>query len=76
MYILEDIMLLMARERMEDAVRYAEQMRAHRLARTRRRPARAYLGMALVRLGRWIMGRSCPEPEVSNSAKIGIGAVD
>ena len=75
MYILEDIMLLMARERMEDAVRYAEQRRAHRIARTRRRPARVHLGMALVRFGHWIMGRSCPEPEVSSSAKNGIGAV-
>jgi hypothetical protein len=68
MYILEDIMLLMARERMEDAVRYAELMRAHHLARTRRRPVRARLRMALVRLGHWLMGRSSQAPGTSSSA--------
>ena len=58
MYIHEDMMLLMARERMEVAMRYAEQRRAVRAARPARPPARVRLGLALVRLGHWIMGNT------------------
>ena len=60
MHIHEDIMLLMVRQRMEEAVRYAEQGRALRIARARRQPVRVRLGMALVRFGHWIMGQSYP----------------
>jgi hypothetical protein len=62
MLIHEETALLMARERMEDAVRYAEQRRALRLARAPRLPVRVRLGMILVRIGHWIMGQSCPVP--------------
>ena len=65
----EDIALLMARERMEDAMRFAELRRALRDARAPRRPVRVRLGTALVRLGRWIMGRSSEGPR----AHIGLG---
>ncbi len=58
----EDFALLMAKERMEDAMHFAEQRRALRLARSLRRPVRVRLGMALVRFGHWIMGQSCPMP--------------
>ena len=58
----EETALLMARERMEDALRHAERMRALRLARGPRRPMRVRLGMILVRIGHWIMGQSCPVP--------------
>jgi hypothetical protein len=63
MYIHEHTVLLMAKERMEDALHFAEQMRALRLARTPRRPARVRLGMALVRFGHWIMGQPSPAPQ-------------
>jgi hypothetical protein len=58
----EDAVLLAAKERMEDALRYAEQRRALRAAHPPRRPLRFYLGMALVRLGHWIMGHPTPAP--------------
>jgi hypothetical protein len=64
MDIHEHTVLLMAKERMEDAMHFAEQMRALRLARTPRRPARVRLGMALVRFGHWIMGQPSPAPQV------------
>lgn len=57
MHIHEDTMLLMARERILEAERRAEVSRALRMARPARRPARVRLGMALVRIGQWIMGR-------------------
>jgi hypothetical protein len=57
MHIHEDMLLLMTRERIREAERRAEVSRALRLARPARRPARIRLGMALVRLGQWIMGR-------------------
>ncbi len=62
MHMLEDMMLLMAKERMEDALRHAEWRRALRLARGPRRPARVSLGMALVRLGHWLQGQRSPAP--------------
>ncbi len=62
MYIQEHTVVLMAKERMEDAVRSAEQMRALRLGRAPRRSARVRLGMALVRFGHWIMGQPSPAP--------------
>ncbi|HSB69045.1 MAG TPA: hypothetical protein VLT62_06920 [Candidatus Methylomirabilis sp.] len=57
MGIHEQIALRMAQERIEDAVRAAEQMRAIRSARSRR-SARDVLGSALIRIGHWMMGRS------------------
>ena len=62
MYIEDHAMLLMARERMEDAARSAEQRRVLRLARAPRRTTRVRLGLALVRLGHWVMGQSFPTP--------------
>lgn len=50
MHLHEDTALLIARERIEDAIRSAAQMRALRLARGPRRSARIRLGTALVRL--------------------------
>ena len=58
----EDTALLMARERMEDAMRFAEQRRLLRHARGPRQPARVRLGLAIVRLGRWLMGSSPEAP--------------
>ena len=57
MHMHEDTMLLMAKERIQEAERRAELSRALRLARPPHRPARVRLGMALVRLGQWILGR-------------------
>ncbi len=62
MDIHEDILLLMVRQRTEEALRHAEQMRALRLARAPRSPVRVRLGIALVRFGHWIIGPSCPAP--------------
>ncbi|MFI5341807.1 MAG: hypothetical protein ACHQ7N_18445 [Candidatus Methylomirabilales bacterium] len=62
MHMLEDMMLLIARERMEDALRSAEWRRALRLARGPRRPARVLLGMALIRLGHWLLGQPSSAP--------------
>ncbi len=52
----EDIMLLIARERMDDAIRSADLHRALRRAHPPRRRIRIALGMALVRLGRRLLG--------------------
>ncbi len=62
MYIYEHTAMLIAKERMEDARRHAEQMQALRLARAPRRSPRVLLGMALVRLGHWIQGQPLPTP--------------
>ncbi len=61
MDIHEHIALRIAKERMEDAVRSAEQMRALRLARART-SARIRLGRALVQLGHWMLGQPSPAP--------------
>jgi hypothetical protein len=55
MDIFEQITLRMAKERIEDAVREAEQMRALHSARARH-SAQVRLGSALARLGRWMAG--------------------
>jgi hypothetical protein len=60
MYIHEDIVMMIVKERMDDAMRFAEHRRALRLARASRPSARVRLGMALIRLGRWLMGGSSP----------------
>ena len=62
MHIHENMMLLMTRERIREAERRAEVSRALRQARPARHPARVRLGMALIRLGEWIMGRSLTTP--------------
>lgn len=62
MDIHEHTVVLMAKERMQDAVRSADQARALRLARVPRPPARVRLGMALVRFGHWIQGQPSPGP--------------
>ena len=64
MYMQGDFVSLVVKERMEDAVRYAEQRRAIRLARRPRGPARIRLGMALIRFGHWIMGQYSPASEI------------
>jgi hypothetical protein len=56
MDIHEQIAFQLAKERMEDALRDAQERRAIRLARPRR-SARVRLGSALVRLGHWIARR-------------------
>jgi hypothetical protein len=61
MHIHEQVVLRMARDRMEDAVRAAEQVRAIRSAFAPR-SARVRLGSALVRLGRWIIGHPSAAP--------------
>jgi hypothetical protein len=60
MHIHEHIALMMARERMEDAARAAEQARAVGHAGVPRPSVRISLGIALIRLGRWIQGRPSP----------------
>ena len=62
MFIEDYAMLLMARERMQEASRSAEQRRALRLAKAPHRSTRIRLGTALIRLGHWIMGQSSPTP--------------
>ena len=62
MYIHEDFISLVVKERMEDAVRFVEQRRAVRAASLTRPPARVRLGLALVRLGRRIMRYPSPVP--------------
>ena len=57
MWVHERTVLMMAAERMEEAVRDAERARALRGSRTQRRSARVRLGCALIRAGHWIMGR-------------------
>ncbi|HXZ43683.1 MAG TPA: hypothetical protein VEH53_02560 [archaeon] len=53
----EQIVFQMAKERIEDAVRTAQRMRAIHSARPPR-PARVRLGSALVRLGHWMMSHA------------------
>jgi len=62
MYIHEQIAIRMVKERMEDAVRSAEVLRALRHTRRPRRPARIRLGSALIRLGRWLQGQPSSIP--------------
>ena len=68
MHMSEDVMLLIARERTEDAVRHAERMRALRLVRGPRLPMRIRLGKALIRLGHRIIG----QPSSTPGAPIGL----
>ena len=63
MFIEDHAMLLMARERMEETSRSAEQRRALRLAEAPHRSTRIRLGMALIRLGHWILSQSAATPE-------------
>jgi hypothetical protein len=58
MYIHEQVAILIAKERMEDAVHSAEALRALRFTRVPRRGGRVRLGSALIRLGRWLQGQS------------------
>ena len=69
MYIHEHIAIRMAKERMEDALRSAEQLRDLRLTKTPRWPARVYLGLALIRIGRWLQG----QPTSTPAAPVGLG---
>ncbi len=64
MYIHEHTAVLMAKERMEEAWRHAEQAQALRLARPSRRSPRVLLGIALVRLGHWIQGQPSPDTSI------------
>jgi hypothetical protein len=57
MYLHEQIALRLAKERLADTMRAAEQLRARRRAR----PAwRIRLGRRLVRLGHWMVGHRSP----------------
>ena len=56
-----DIALLMEKERMEDAVLFAEQRRELGRERASRGPAWVWVGMALVRFGQWMSGEPSPE---------------
>ena len=62
MFIEDYTMLLIARERMNETSRSAEQRRALRLAEAPRQSIRVRLGIALVRLGHWMMGQYTPTP--------------
>ena len=53
----EQVALRMAKERIEEAVRAAEQRRAIGFERAAR-PVRVRLGSVLVRLGHWMMGQA------------------
>jgi hypothetical protein len=52
----EFVALRMAKDRMDEAARFAERRRALSLARGPRRPMRVQLGAALIRIGYWLMG--------------------
>ena len=65
MDIHEHTVVLIAKERMGDAWRHAEQMRTLRLARVPRPPARVRLGTVLIRLGHWIQGQPPPAPRTA-----------
>lgn len=62
MYIHEETVVMMVKQRMDDAMRYAEQRRALRLARASRPSTRVRLGMVLIRFGHWMMGQSTSAP--------------
>ena len=61
MYMDEQIILRMARERVEEALRAAQRRRALRSGRARR-STRVRLGIALVRLGHRMLGQPSPAP--------------
>ena len=63
MFIEDQAMLLMARERMEETSRSADQRRALRSAEAPHRSTRVRLGIALIRLGHWILSQSAASPE-------------
>jgi len=60
MWVENHVVALMAKERMEEAMRYAERARAIYRARGKYRPMRVRLGLALVGLGQRIMGQRPP----------------
>jgi hypothetical protein len=59
----EQFAALIAKERIQNATRRAEQTRILRSARVPRRPLRVRLGTALAQLGHWMMGQRWPDPE-------------
>lgn len=62
MHIDEHMMLLMAKQRIQEAERRSQQLRALRLVRAPRQTTRVRVGMALVRFGHWIMGQPTAAP--------------
>ncbi|HEX7512127.1 MAG TPA: hypothetical protein VF464_02045, partial [Candidatus Methylomirabilis sp.] len=58
MFIEDHAMLLMARERMEETSRSADQGRALRPVEAPHGSTRVRLGIALIRLGHWILSQS------------------
>jgi hypothetical protein len=60
MHLHEDLLLLMVKERTEKALRDAERHRVARANRSPRRPVRAGVGAALIRLGTWLLGDRLP----------------
>ena len=58
----EQLAELIAKERIENAVRSAEHARILRGARVPRRPLRVRLGGALAQLGHWMMGQRWSDP--------------
>jgi hypothetical protein len=71
MWISEQTIMQIARERMGEAERAAARARAVRLARASRPGVRVRLGACLVRLGWWIMKRG----EVPGGRSVDIGRV-
>jgi hypothetical protein len=60
MYTDEGIVMTIVKQRMNDAMRYAEHRRALPFVRPSRASTRVRVGMALIRLGRWLVGGSWP----------------
>jgi len=58
----EQLAELLAKERIQNAARRAEQTRNLRSARVPRQPPRVRLGSALVKLGHWMMGQRWSDP--------------
>ena len=61
MFMHEHVVWLMAKERLEEASRHAEEARVLGLVRGPHRSVRVRLGAALVRLGHRIMGQGAPD---------------
>jgi hypothetical protein len=61
MLLTDDVMVLMAKERMEEAMGTAAHARALRQAGVLRQPLRVRLGAVMIRIGRGIGGQSLTE---------------
>jgi hypothetical protein len=61
MLLTDDVMVLMAKERMEEAMGMVARARALRHAGVLRQPLRVRLGAVMIRIGRGIGGQSLTE---------------